>query len=333
MSERQLKNEWEVSAFDREKGEWTTTMNHSYEHVAEGELSTDKFISQAPPNIIRSTRRAGAKKVAEQYTLVGGDAQLEFGDPIALANFQTAVRETQPDNIVFVGDMIDLPALSKYPQRQEWVGSTQRGIDTYSAYLAQTRANAPNANIYVVHGNHEQRLVNFIERQASDLSGLRRAMGGQAILSIGFLARYDELEVQAIDGYPNGTLWLEDNLKFVHGTNAKTGGSNAARYLSTEMETTIYGHTHRQELAFRTRATRLGSYTVAAASPGSLCARDGTVPGVYFTPDAEGNTVKKANNWQAGLLQIHHEGPHHEITPVQFTDRGFLLNGKRYGNE
>lgn len=333
MSERRLKNEWEVSAFDREKGEWTTTTNRAYEVLDTEELTQETFVRQAPPVQIRSSRRAGNKKITEQQTLVAGDAQLEFGDPIALNNFQTAVRESQPDNIVFVGDMVDLPALSKYPQRQEWVGSTQRGIDQYSAYLAQTRANAPNANIYVVHGNHEQRLINFIERQAGELSGLRRAMGGRAILSIGFLARYDELEVTGIDGYPNGTLWLEDNLKFVHGTNAKTGGSNAARYLSTEMETTIYGHTHRQELAFRTRATRLGSVTVAAASPGALCARDGSVPGVNFTADSEGNIVNKANNWQSGMLQILHEGEHHEITPIQFTDRGFVLNGRRYNNE
>jgi hypothetical protein len=77
----------------------------------------------------------------------------------------------------------------------------------------------------------------------------------------------------------------------------------------------------------------MGSVTIAAASPGALCALDGTVPGVHYTPDAEGGVVKKAENWQAGLLQIHHEGLHHEITPVQFTDRGFLLNGKRYDNE
>lgn len=291
------------------------------------------YVRQAPPNIINSVPRRRSRKVKEQLTLVGGDAQLEYGDPVAMANFQRAVQELQPDTVAFVGDMVDFPALSKYPQRQEWVGSTQRGIDAYSAYLAQTRANAPNARIVVVHGNHEQRAINFVERQANELSGLRRAMGGRAVLSLAFLARYDELEVESVDGYPNGTYWLEDNLKLVHGTNTKTGGSNAARYLATEMETTIYGHTHRQELAFKTRATRLGGITIAAASPGALCASDGSVPGVHYSPDAEGNVVKKAENWQSGLLLVHHEGLHHEITPVRFTDRGFLLNGKRYANE
>ena len=35
MSERLLVKEWEVSAFDRVKNEWTTTTNHSYESVPE----------------------------------------------------------------------------------------------------------------------------------------------------------------------------------------------------------------------------------------------------------------------------------------------------------
>ena len=296
MSEQEgkrLVSTWEMMHKDNE-GEAHITELHKYEYTPEeGEVD---YVRQAPPVIINSLPSRRSRKVREQLTVVGGDAQFEFGDPTAIANFHRAVKVTKPDNIVLAGDMVDFPALSKYPQRQEWVGSTQRGIDMYAMFLAQLRADAPNARIVAVHGNHEQRSINFVERQANELSGLRRAMGGRAVLSLAFLARYDELEVEAIDGYPNGTFWLEDNLKVVHGTNTKTGGSNAARYLATEMETTIYGHTHRQELAFRTRPTRLGGVTIAAASPGALCAMDGTVPGVHYSPDAEGNIVRKAEN-------------------------------------
>jgi hypothetical protein len=156
-------------------------------------------------------------------------------------------------------------------------------------------------------------------------------MGDKALLSVQYLARYDDLDVHSIDGYPNGTFWLEDNLKFVHGTNVKKGGSNAAKYLQEERETTIYGHTHRQEVAYRTYATKIGGATIAAASPGALCQTDGTVPGFHYSPTAEGDIIKKAEDWQQGALVINHQGLHHDITPVLFTDRGMLLEGKRYG--
>ena len=186
---------------------------------------------------------------------------------------------------------------------------------------------------YVVHGNHEKRLDDYVRRNAVEVLGLRRANMRRelAVLTLEYLLRYEELGVQAVDGYPNGELWLEDNLKFVHGTNTKKGGINAAKYLAEEPVTTIYGHSHRQELAYKTIALRGGAAnTIAAASPGALCMIDGTVPGFHHTVDARGAFVKKAEDWQQGMLQVHHEGDHHEITPIRFTDRGVRINGKLY---
>lgn len=290
------------------------------------------MVRQAPSVIIRPSRRGRSQKITERETLVFGDAQVPFGDERAMKLAQMAVRELVPDNIVFVGDMIDLPAQSKYEQRPEWAGKTQDAIDELHAFYAQIRADAPDASIHVVHGNHEQRLDNYVRRNAGEVLGLRRANMEHelAVLSLRYLLRYEDLEINAVDGYPNGTLWLEDNLKFVHGTNTKKGGANAAKYLSEESETTIYGHSHRQELAYKTIPTRDGHNRIAAASPGALCSIDGTVPGFNHTVDSQGEVVKKAEDWQQGLLQVHHEGQYHAITPVIFDERGMILNGKRY---
>lgn len=331
MSERRLKNEWDVSAFDREKGEWTTTVNRSYEHLPDGKDLQELVVSKAAPTRITPSRRKKPSRI-DSRTLVAGDAQIPFQDEQAFERFQTAVVETQPDNIVFVGDMIDLPSLSRFAQRPEWVGSTQAAIDQYHAFLAQTRANAPNANISVVHGNHEQRLDNYIQNNAAEVLGLRRANAANelAVLTLQYLVRYDDLDIQSIDGYPNGTLWLEDNLKAIHGTNVAKGGSNAAKYLREERETTLYGHTHRQELAYRTFNQRLGAVTIAAASPGCLALTDGSVPGFRHTVDAQGQLVKHAEDWQQGLIVIDHNQSNHHIQPVRFQDDGFVLDGKRY---
>lgn len=329
--EQQPAKSWEAGAFDREKGEWVHTTLHSYDHTHGDADIRDLLVSRAAPTKITPTKR-GKPFRSDARTLVAGDAQIPFQDPQAFDRFQKAVIETQPDNIVLVGDMVDLPSVSRWSQRPEWVGTTQGAIDQYHNFLAQTRANAPNASIAVVHGNHEQRLDDYVRKNAAEVLGLKRANAGQelAVLTLQYLVRYDDLDIQSIDGYPNGTLWLEDNLKATHGTNVAKGGSNAAKYLRQERETTVYGHTHRQELAYRTFAQRTGGITIAAASPGCLALVDGTVPGFHHTVDAQGEVVKKAEDWQQGLLIIDHTANSHNITPVLFTGEGFYLDGKRH---
>lgn len=290
------------------------------------------LVTPAAPTVITPSRRRKPLTRREKVTLAAGDAQIPFHDERALDLFQLAVREVQPDNIVFVGDMVDLPSMSRFDQRSEWQGTTQAAIDKYHRVLAQTRSNAPDANIVVVHGNHEQRLDTYVRRNAQEVLGLRRAETADkvGVLSLQYLTRYDDLEVVSVDGYPNGTFWLEENVKFVHGTNVAKGGSNAAKYLREERETTIYGHTHRMELAYRTFAQRVGSVTVAAGSPGCLARTDGAVPGFNHTVDAYGKVVLKSEDWQQGLMVIRHQGPQHDITPVRMTDQGIILDGSRF---
>lgn len=329
MSEKRLSKEWTVSAFDRVNNEWTSTTNQSYEHTPEDIDIQELIVSRAAPTKITPTRRGKVFR-SDARTLVAGDAQIPFQDEQAFDRFQHVVSETQPDNIVFVGDMVDLPSMSRFSQRNEWVGTTQDAINQYHNFLAQTRSNAPNANISVVHGNHEQRMDNYIQKNAAEVLGLKRVGEELAVLTLQYLTRYEDLDINSIDGYPNGTLWLEDNLKAFHGTNVAKGGSNAAKYLKEERETTLYGHTHRQEVAYRTFPRRVGAVTIAAASPGCLALIDGSVPGFRHTVDSQGNVVKRAEDWQQGALIIDHNGSNHHIQPILFQEDGYYLDGKRY---
>jgi len=332
-----LSKTWEVSAFDRVANEWTTKLNHGYDHGPgeQGEIDGQQFITQAPPIKITPTRR---KKLTRQDSLsiFAGDAQIgfrgeePFHDETAMALFQQAVVELQPDNVIFTGDMIDLPAMSRWEQRPEWQHTTQAAIDRYSSFLAQTRANAPNAKIVVVHGNHEARMDTSIRRDAANLLGLRRANAEHelSVLTLQYLVRYEDFGVESVDGYPNAAYWLEDNLKVTHGTNVKKGGSNANKYLNEEEETTIFGHTHRLEIAYKTIATRLGQRVIAAASPGCLARTDGYVPGFHYSVNNEGATVPRAEDWQQGILAVYHNPKKHDIFPIRFIDGSMNLLGR-----
>jgi hypothetical protein len=74
----------------------------------------------------------------------------------------------------------------------------------------------------------------MIRKDAAELMGLRRANAEQelGVLTLQYLCRYGDLNVQGITGYPNGEYWLEDDLRVTHGTQAKRQGQSAATYLN-----------------------------------------------------------------------------------------------------
>lgn len=110
-------------------------------------------------------------------TLVGADFHDKNCDSFFLHCWLDTARRVQPDNIVFDGDLFDLPEFGKYdvdPRTWDPVGRIKAG----HAILEQTREAAPEAEITLVEGNHEFRLLrHFAERSPalqvvlSDLHG------------------------------------------------------------------------------------------------------------------------------------------------------------------
>lgn len=324
----------------RNNGEETEVVDLASVQFSPNEVEAEVdqlFISRAAPTEINPIEVPTITR-DDKLTVCLGDAQIgfrgeeAFHDEDAMALSLMAIQKLQPDNVVFTGDMIDLPNMSRWEQRGDWLDTTQRSIDRYHKYLAEVRANAPNARIVVVHGNHESRMDTAVRRDAAPFFGISRANADRElpVLTIQFLARYDELGVEVVDGYPNAAHWLEDDLKVTHGTNVKKGGFNSGKYLQEENESTIFGHTHRLELAQRRIATRLGSRVITAASPGCLARVDGAVPGYRYSVDALGETVLRAEDWQQGMLIINHSADRHDIQTVQFLNRAMRLQDTMY---
>lgn len=331
MDERKLKNEWEVSAFDREKGEWTKSLNHSWEIVPDN--IEDLLIQQAKPTKITPTRRSKPKR-PDQLTLAVPDAQIPFQDERAMALAQVAIRELMPDNVVFLGDMLDFPSLSRFEQRPEWAGQVQESLDRNHEMLARTRANAPDANLYYLYGNHEDRLQKHMVKNNAELLGIKRANAEKelGVMTLEFLLRMKELEVQAVPGYPNGHLWLEDHLVMLHGNKARQNGSTSLEYLKENPHVnTVHGHSHRAEIQWRTTPTRNGHVQRFAASPGTLADISGNVPSYHSTIDEHGAVVPRAENWQQSVLGVEHskKNAHPELYTIQ--DGAIKIQGKSYG--
>ena len=146
------------------------------------------------------------------------------------------------------------------------------------------------------------RLINYLIDKAAPIVGLTRAGDTTPVISIPNLCRFDEYDINFIEPYPDSEIWVNDHLRFEHGsTYSSTPGGTAAKQLKNGVSVG-YGHIHRQELLQETRHTARGPRTHFAGSPGTLCKIDGAVPSAKTGINSHGKQAnKKHENWQQGL--------------------------------
>lgn len=244
-------------------------------------------------------------------------------DERALAAALMVLREANPHEVVYNGDMIDLAAMSRHAQYPNFAGQTQKSLDRLHRLLVEVNCILPRAKKWFMEGNHDLRILTYILQNAMAAAGLRRANSPDLppALSMENLLRLDELGVDYISGYPAGELWLGDDTVVIHGYASGGRGSTAAKYLDDRYASANvwFGHTHRRELLTR-RATSSGrSVERFGANPGTLCRIDGAVPSVKGGRTSNGTPVKVTENWTQGIGLMHRrkgEQPIVELVPI-----------------
>lgn len=244
---------------------------------------------------------------AQETVLVIPDSQNGFreGKPMhdRLA-WEAAVwlaNEIQPDGIVELGDMMDMPTFSGFRKTPDLLGSTQRMIDETWWWQTRVRAAAPSAWIRWLEGNHEKRYMDTLHDQVPDMAMLRD-------IQLPKLLRLEDLGVTYQSGYP--THWMYRGVEFQHGEKySKHGGQTAAKYLVDVPHSVVYGHSHKRELASKTYM----GVEKFAGSPGCLCHTDGRVPGTH-NPD-----------WQNGLMLVHYDKDNHATAELVAIEGGRIF--------
>ena len=127
------------------------------------------------------------------------------------------------------------------------------------------------------------------------------------MLSVPYLLRLDELNVEYVGGYPAGIFWVNENLAAIHGHKVTSAGSTALKVVDDSRVSLIFGHTHRIELLHKTRQVFEGPRFAWAASPGCLCRVDGAVPSTKGSTDVFGRMVPTVENWQNGCAVVTYE--------------------------
>jgi hypothetical protein len=229
------------------------------------------------------------------------------------------------DDIIFAGDLFDLAEWSdRFVRSPNMLQTTQPALIEANWWLKQFRITAINANIEILEGNHERRLVQLIMKHMPQAYGLSRVDNVEVktpALSIPYLLALDAMDIGWHD-YPGGEVWLNDYIAVEHGIVARArSGATVSNMLIDAQETRIFGHIHRFESATKTIHTKEGPRFITVASVGCMCRIDGVVP-----------AKKKKQNWQQGFAVVEYfkDDPLHLITEIPVLDGRALYNNRMY---
>lgn len=314
-------------------------------HARSGKANLGEFTPAVPARITPTKAKPAERD--HKILFVFSDAQIDYRrlpngelqpihDERALNIAAMMCKDLKPDEIINLGDTVDLASLSRFsPDSDHFHRTLGPSFQRVHDFYAQLRADSPWAKITEVDSNHNTRIKNFVLKYAPNMYGMQRAgeENEYPVLSYPFLANLDKLGVDWVSGYGAaeyvyGLEYDTPPIVFKHGNSAVSSGSTAAKESKENPETNVVrGHTHRQEAHYRT--TRSGNY-LASIICGVLCRTTGEVPGYHTAVDDRGYPVKYQEDWQTGVVVIiDHEGQY-QFQHVPIRDGKAYFMGKEY---
>lgn len=303
-------------------------------------------IQQAKPTVIKFSNAKGTRPVDRKVTVILSDTQIGYlrlsdgemvpmHDEDAMAAGLAIIAAVKPDVIVNLGDYLDMSEWSsKFTVYPEFVLTTQAALDRGHEYLAEQRATAgPGAEIYLLGGNHDNRLELAVARNTMAALRLRQANSPESwpVLSIPFLLRLEELGVEYVGSYPAGRIKLAEAhggqtpLYALHGEKL-----DMKKQANSERQSTVQGHTHHVSVHCETYEVDGEPQQVQAWSLGCLCRIDGAVPSSRGGTDEFGRPYKRQESWQHAIGVLTETENGWWLEPIFIHDGVAFYNGKEY---
>jgi hypothetical protein len=344
---------WEVSAFDRETNEWTTTTNSSYEHSPNAEDLAEVF-EPATAARITPTKRKRAETIGKQI-LVFGDSQIgyhrvydqEGNDELVPTHSEATLSvlaqinaHERPDTVVNVSDTVDLAEFGRFDPQSDSFHRTlgpafQRAHDLY----AQLRSDNPDARMVEVDSNHTTRVHKNLMKKMPEMYGFTLPGEDYPLMSYYRLANLAPLDVEFIPGYGAAEFVYGEEYSdkapiiFKHGTTTASAPGAVVRKESIQEPNhhVVRGHGHSYEAIAQT--TRTGEQ-LRYIQLGTTCMTSGQVPSYGSAMDDHGHPVHKQENWQNQLLMIEDFDGHYNFNVIDVADGIAYFRGRQYdGNE
>jgi len=242
------------------------------------------------------------------------------------------------DVVVDLGDFLDATSFSRHRSQAAFADRVafKRSVARGQQELAARTALAPDADRWLIPGNHENRITHWLTDNAPFLLGLQMP-GQDPVLSLEWLLQTEEQGWQVADAYPEGAVYLSPNLRCIHGTIAKgRPGQTAGEYLAEEVNT-IAGHHPRTQTAYRTVARHGHTRTYVAHLPSGLMRVDGAVPSATTGSTIQGDPVLgKGEKWEQGVSVVFYDPDGHTVPYIEHVpifDGKAVWRGRVYESE
>lgn len=240
--------------------------------------------------------------------LVISDLHIPYHDDKAIEIMLKYGKKYSPHNIVINGDFLDFYKLSNFDQDPDRRDSVAQELIKGKNMLKKIRETFPKAEIYFLHGNHENRLQRYFWRNP-ELNGIDS-------LELGKLLNFKEFKIKEVK--VSRDYWAKDSghlkigdLLIMHG-DSKLNGASLSKYsgysakntMSGVQSSVLIGHCHRLALVYH----KSSSLNMKGIESGCLC----QVPG-------------KAN-WQQGFVTFEtHKGKNFNYR-LHNIENGCLIN-------
>ena len=237
--------------------------------------------------------------------VVEGDHQIPYNDPALEDCANALVTDIQPTEHVFLGDTLDYPTISRFPDHPAAMATPQECIDQGYSMLRRRAEAAPNATRKKLEGNHDSRPAKELLSRAERLYGLAPAGEVEPALSHRRLLHLDTLGVELVTdirGWEHAEIELvpgRDGLVVRHGF--IVGQNTPKKTLDKLGRSFICGHVHQQESLWRLDYPE--KVLKWAHINGSMCRNDGIFPHFQVNPDwNQGLSI--VQRWPDGKFNI-----------------------------
>lgn len=186
-------------------------------------------LQAAAPTVIRYERRASMKSDVDVY-VVYPDMQIGFRRPLIAegkiehlepfhdeAAMDIALQITadvRPRKKIYVGDFLDLPEQSRWPQHNEFFATTQPAINRGARFLddaTSAQGNAREDDDDFVPGNHERRFADYLQTYARTIYHIKPADAlptDWPPFTIPWALGFPKRRINYCGEYPGGESWI-----------------------------------------------------------------------------------------------------------------------------
>lgn len=180
--------------FKRQAGVVLTRHAHNLERSIAKHASMDVKREMNAAKIAYEGKYLRPHKGRFQSVVVASDLHDVNCDPFYRRCLIDTVKRVKPEIIVLNGDLFDLPEFSKYIQDPRSYNPVLR-IKWVHKFLEDLRNAAPNAEIKMVEGNHEYRLLRHLSEATPALMTVLADLHGMTVSS---LLGLDKFEINLI---------------------------------------------------------------------------------------------------------------------------------------